>query len=62
VLLPLHLQRQKPAPSECGVRKLAPSDGWRLADGTSGSGTAGGGGRAGGCDRRRSSCVGGGPQ
>jgi hypothetical protein len=46
------------------VRKLAPSDGWQTADGTSGSGTAGGGGRAGAGGRGsgRSSCVGGGPQ
>jgi hypothetical protein len=36
------------------VRKLAPSGGWQLADGTSGSSTAGGGGRASGCGRRRS--------
>jgi hypothetical protein len=34
----------------------------RLADGTSGSGTAGGGGRVGGRGSGRSSCVGGGPQ
>jgi hypothetical protein len=59
-LLPLQLRRQRSFASE-GVpgSSLQATAGRRH---TNGSGATGGGGRAGGRGRRRSSCVGGGPQ